>query len=199
MDAIVKRIRILVLLCCLLPCMAQAEDGVGNDAMWQYRNFWAGAAGALLVHELGHVLIGRAYGVHPQLNRGSIVYPYSQFSAAQSVRVSSAGFQAQWLLSELAFSDVTSIHPTHPHLAQGAISMHLAISAAYLIRLKDMPTSDLYALSQTTQQSRNSLAWWISIPAILDAYRLWASDVPAWLPYLSMGVKAAEITYIWRY
>jgi len=167
--------------------------------MWQHPAFWEGAVGALLVHELGHVFVGHAYGAHPQLNRGSIVYPYASFSATQSVRVSSAGFQAQWLLSELAFADVTSEHPTHPHLAQGAIAMHLAISTAYLIRLKDMPTSDLYALSQTTQQSRNSLAWWVSMPAILDAYRLWARDVPAWLPYLSMGMKATEISYIWRY
>ena len=199
MDAIVKLIRGLAMLCCLIPYMAQAEDEIDDDTMWQYRTFWEGAAGALLVHELGHVLVATSYGAHPQLNRGSVVYPHAQFSAAQSVRVSSAGFQMQWLLSELAFSDLTSEQPSHPHLAQGAIAMHLAISAAYLIHLKDMPTSDIYALSQTTQQSQNSLAWWVSIPAMLDAYRLLATDVPAWLPYVSMGFKAAEVSYVWRY
>ncbi len=152
-----------------------------------------------MLHELGHVLTGSAYGGNPQLNRGSIVYPHAYFSPRQSVRVSSAGFQMQWLLSEMAFADLNEPQSEQHRRAQGVIAMHIAISAAYLMTLKDMPTSDIYALSQTTHRSRNALAWWVAVPALLDTYRLLASDVPAWVPYLSIGMKTAEASYIWLY
>jgi len=77
--------------------------------------------------------------------------------------------------------------------------MHLAISTAYLIRLKDMPTSDIYAASKTSHISRNQLAWAVFLPAALDAYRLMGHDVPAWVSHLSMGIKGVEIGYVWQF
>jgi len=163
-------------------------------------DFWEGAIGGLLFHELGHVLVGMGYGGNPQLNNGSIVYPNSQFSRKASMRVSSAGFQAQWLLSELSFlglkDDDGWLNRRH---YQGMIAMHIAISTAYLIRLKDMPTSDIYAASQASQLSRKQLAWVTFLPAALDAYRLMGEDVPDWVGHLSLGIKAAEVGYTWQF
>ncbi|MDQ6973785.1 MAG: hypothetical protein Q9M10_02785 [Mariprofundaceae bacterium] len=183
-----------------------ASETRGNDAMykdskaWQDIHFWEGAAGGLLFHELGHIVVGMTYGGSPQLNRGSIVYPNHSFTRQASMRVSSAGFQAQWLLSELSFATLKDNDGMFsPRSYQGAIAMHLAISTAYLIRLKDMPTSDIYAASKTSHVSRNQLAWAVFLPAALDAYRLMGNDVPAWVAHLSMGIKGVEFGYIWQF
>jgi len=163
-------------------------------------DFWEGAVAGLLFHELGHSVVGMAYGGKPQLNNGSIVYPNSHFSRKVSMRVSSAGFQAQWLLSELSFAALKHDNGllSRRHY-QGMIAMHLAISTAYLIRLKDMSTSDIYAASQTSHISRDQLAWMTFLPAALDAYRLMGEGVPDWVDHLSLGIKAAEAGYVWTF
>jgi len=131
---------------------------------------------------------------------GSIVYPGSHFSRKASMRVSSAGFQMQWLLSEFAFSNLNEVDGRfNRRQYQGMIAMHIAISTAYLIRLKDMPTSDIYAASQTSHISRNRLAWMTFAPAALDAYRLMGDHVPEWVGHLSLGMKLAEASYTWTF
>ncbi|MDQ6990919.1 MAG: hypothetical protein Q9M11_04220 [Mariprofundaceae bacterium] len=177
------------------------HDGTHTDYQaWQNIDFWAGAVSGLLLHELGHVVIGMTYGGKPQLNQGSIVYPNNAFSRKASMRVSSAGFQAQWLLSELSFSALKKHDGMFSSAYyQGAIAMHLAISTVYLIRLKDMPTSDIYAASKASNISREQLAWAVFLPAALDAYRLMGQDVPDWVSHLSVGIKLAEVGYIWQF
>jgi len=171
-----------------------------QSMFWSDTDFWEGAVAGLLFHELGHTVVGMVYGGNPKLSNGSIVYPNSHFSRKASMRVSSAGFQAQWLLSELSFAALKNddewLNRRH---YQGMIAMHIAISTAYLIRLKDMPTSDIYAASQASQLSRKQLAWVTFLPAALDAYRLMGEDLPDWVGHLSLSIKAAEVGYIWTF
>ena len=184
----------------LLPAYALSEESQTHEQPWQNIEFWQGAAGGLLFHELGHVVTALSYGGKPQLNRGSIVYPGSHFSQRQQLHLSSAGFQAQWLLSEMAFHALEHDEASpNQQRYKGAISMHLAISAFYLTGMKDMPTSDIYAISNATGISRNHLAWITFLPAALDAYRLLGNDVPTWVGHLSLGIKMSEIGYVWLF
>jgi len=198
---------IIFLFSLLVSSPLWARDGQFDEAnqeasthVFYHVDFWAGAVGGLLVHELGHVVVGMSYGGNPQLSNGSIVYPNSSFSRKASMRVSSAGFQTQWLLTELSFAALKHHdNELYHRYYQGAIAMHLAISTAYLLRLKDMSTSDIYTASQTSHVSRNTLAWAIFLPAALDAYRLMGDDVPDWVSHVSLGIKAAEVGYIWQF
>ncbi|MBL1352360.1 MAG: hypothetical protein COA61_003330 [Zetaproteobacteria bacterium] len=193
----------LCLLCSPHLWASEIKDNDLNYAeseVWQDSNFWEGALGGLLFHELGHVVLGMSYGGNPHLSHGSIIYPNSHFSPKASMRVSSAGFQAQWLLTELSFVALKNNDGgLYRRYYQGAIAMHLAISTAYLLRLKDIPTSDIYAASNTSHISRDTLAWAIFLPAALDAYRLMGDGAPDWVAHVSLGIKAAEVGYIWQF
>ena len=166
------------------------------------QSFWSGFVGGIVAHELGHVLVASAYGQRAQLNRGSIVYPDSTFSKQELLRVSTAGFQTQWLLSEWSFAslhteNVSSFLDEQHHI--GIISSHLAVSFAYAAGLKEYSTSDVYAASQATGRSRNQLALLALIPALIDSYRLFGDNVPSWLSKASMSIKATEIGLIWSF
>lgn len=133
--------------------------------------------------------------------RGSIIYPNHHFDAATALRVSTAGFQTQWLFSEWAFAELSE--PERMLLQEqhyvGLISAHLAISYAYLLALKDEPTSDIYATAASTGRSRNALVAFALLPAALDTYRLLGSDVPMWVRHISIGLKAGAIGLIWTF
>jgi len=195
----VKALKKVVGLCLLLLLPLPA---MGESVAWESGAFWQGAAGGLLLHELGHVITGVSYGEKPQLNRGSIVYPRNHFTRRSLLHVASSGFQAQWLFSEVALDALSK--PADAGVLErqhyvGMVSMHLAISAAYLVALKDMPTSDLYAVSASTGVSREQLAWMVMLPAALDGYRLLGEDVPEWVGHLSMGFKGAAMMYVWTF
>lgn len=38
-----------------------------------------------------------------------------------------------------------------------------------------------------------------AVPALLDGWRLFGDQVPAWIPVLSIGFKGAALTAIWTY
>ena len=62
-----------------------------------------GAVGLVVGHELGHFAVADLMNVSAEFEGFSIVYPDSIFSSREKLRVASAGFQSQWILSELAF------------------------------------------------------------------------------------------------
>ncbi len=157
--------------------------------------------GGIVGHELGHLTMATAYGSKARLHAGSIVYPGNNFSEQELLRVSTAGFQAQWLLSEWAFYELDQAENAlldRQHYI-GLISSHLAISFVYMAGLKDHPNSDIYAASTLTKRSRTDLALMALIPAAIDSYRLFGSDVPAWLDYAAISIKVGEIGLIWKF
>ena len=79
------------------------------------------------------------------------------------------------------------------------ICAHLGISAAYLTFLRNHPQGDTYAMAEATDLSTAQLAALLAIPATLDAWRLFADDVPAWVPALSVGSKGAGLVAIWTW
>lgn len=190
------RLPILILL--LLPWSSHAAD-VTHPIAWD-SSFWTGFAGGIITHELGHVTMASSVGQSSRLQSGSVVYPNSSFSAKEALRVSTAGFQTQWLLSEWAFYELENPEETvwdEQHYA-GLITAHITISLAYLAGLKEQPTSDIYNAAAVSGRSRNQLMVAALAPTLLDAYRLWG-DAPAWVDKLSIGLKAGEIGLIWTF
>ncbi len=190
--------RLLILLFLLLPWPAYAAD-IEHPITWD-SSFWVGFAGGIITHELGHVAMAASLGQSSRLESGSVVYPSSSFSAKEALRVSTAGFQTQWLLSEWAFYELGNPKETfldEQHYV-GLITAHITISLAYLAGLKEQPTSDIYNAAAVLSRSRNQLMAAALAPALLDAYRLWG-DAPAWVDKLSIGLKAGEIGLIWTF
>lgn len=178
-----------------------AAATASEDIELDNSSFWLGFVGGIVTHDLGHVAMAAAHGQRAKLHAGSIIYPNKAFSPPEAVRVSTAGFQTQWLFSEWSFYALKQEQPSlldQQHYL-GLISAHLAISFAYMAVLKDEPTSDIYAVSTTTGRSRNSLALMALLPALLDTYRLFGTDVPSWVDAASIAVKTGEVGLIWTF
>lgn len=158
--------------------------------------FLQGLASGWAVHELGHVIVARSMGYSVGHQGLSITYGGKDMTAHDQERIASAGFQAQWISSEVAFSSRKKNNST---FAAGFICAHLAISAAYLTVLKNQKLSDSVGYANATGLSTGQIVWRAAIPALLDGWRLFGNDVPKWVPMLSVATKAVGITAIWTY
>ena len=167
----------------------------------QYGNDWVSLLGGmfttLLVHEGAHYAMAEYYGFDADLDGVSIVYPGWDPTPSQKVRVASAGFQSQWLASELAFKRIKVSE--YQQFSQGIIAGHVVISLAYLVALKDEDTSDIYSISQATGRSRTELALALMLPGALDTLRLTMQSPPEWLKHVSIASKGLGIAASWSF
>lgn len=164
-------------------------------------SFLLGFGSCYLLHEAGHIAVARSKGYRVGFDGFSIVYPGEDLTDADQLKIATAGFQAQWLASEAAFyyrRDET-LTPARDNYTAGVICGHLAITAAYLTVLNKHPQGDVYSAAQVTGLSTAELAAMLAVPAILDAWRLLADDVPAWVPALSLGLKGTGLVAVWAY
>ena len=157
----------------------------------------AGVAG----HELGHIVVAKAGGINVEFDGLTIVYPDDDLSDQQQLRVASAGFQAQWIFSEFAlrYRDNHEMTPAGDNFNAGLVWAHLGITAAYLTVLKNNNDGDIEGMSQATGISNDQLALMIAIPAALDAWRLMGTNVPSWVPTVSLSIKTIGIVAIWAF
>ena len=163
--------------------------------------FLLGFASGYLAHEAGHVVVAATKGYNVSLDGPTIIYPNANMSESDSLQISTAGFQAQWLASEAAFlyrskKEMTS---SSDNFTAGVISSHLVITTAYLTFLRNHSQGDLSGASEATGISTGQLAGMIAIPALLDTWRLFGDDVPKWVPALSVGAKGTGLIAIWTY
>lgn len=152
-------------------------------------------------HELGHLLVAGRLGYDSEFDGVTIVYPDAELEGRDLVRISSAGFQAQWLASELAlrYREEPGLSLSADNYSAGVVAAHIAISAAYLSLLMHHPDGDIEGLSKGTGISRQQLALTLAIPALLDSWRLFGESTPAWVPAVSAGSKALGLTWIWTF
>jgi len=180
---------------------ASAEQWEWGRAKNNSGAFLLGFTSGYAVHELGHIIAAEALGFDTDFDGPTIIYPEAQMTDAEHLQVASAGFQAQWLVSEAALR-----YREHKKLAEfgdsfnaGLISSHLLITAAYMTVLMNHQDGDLQGASEATGISNDKLAALVAIPAILDTWRLFGKEVPEWVPALSVGAKGVGITMIWTY
>lgn len=163
--------------------------------------FLAGVAAGIGVHEMGHIIVASSLGYNVSIKQLCITYSSGRPQTAKmNLEISSAGFQAQWLLAE----GLLRAHETHPaeempSFQAGMVVSHIVISAAYLTVLRNCPHSDLRGISDATGVSTQTLALLLAVPAALDYWRLTGRHVPDWVPQLSLGFKAVAIAKIWTF
>lgn len=179
-----------------------------SDVVWGFSDihthptsFFAGFAAGILFHELGHITVASVKGYQVGVDNFTIVYPHAMMTRADSLQVSSAGFQAQWLLSEVVLQshELAKDHRKFTNAEAGLVCSHLTITAAYLLILKNQPKGDITGISQATGLSRDTITVMVCIPAALDYWRLTGHHVPRWVPALSATSKGLEIAAVWHF
>jgi hypothetical protein len=192
---------ILAFLAVLLPATVRAEGWTIKPEADAWERFTLGIVSGIAAHELGHMAVATSKGYKVSYDGLSIVYPGAQFTRASQLQVASAGFQTQWVLSEFALRDEHGReHSKRPgDFAAGIVGSYIGVSIAYLTILKDRETGDVYGMSTATGLSRDRIALMMAIPAVLDAWRLFGDDVPAWVPALSVMSKGVAAAWVWSY
>ena len=156
-----------------------------------------GAIGMIVGHEIGHFAVAESMNVKAEFDGVTVVYPNSSLTSRQHLRVASAGFQSQWLLSELAFHYLDKPDVEQRSVATGAVLAHIAITTAYLTFLKNNKDGDVVGMATALGKSRNNVALTLALPALLDAWRLFG-EPPDWVPHLSRTSKGLGIVWIWN-
>lgn len=180
---------------------AKAQGWTFPETPSRWGTFALGFASGLGGHELGHYVVARSKGYSPRLDGLSIVYPDETLVGADRLQVSSAGFQAQWLMTEFALRDGNGRELKTPpgDFAAGLVCAHLGVSLAYLTFLRNHTQGDVHGMSQATGLSKSRIAATLAIPAALDAWRLFGNDVPEWVPQVSLLGKGLGVVWVWTY
>ena len=196
-----KYIVCLVLALALPAGVARADGWSFREGGTGWENFAFGFAAGIAAHETGHMLVAASKGYPVSHDGLSLTYPGVDFTRAGQLQLASAGFQVQWVLSELVLRDANGEEHTRPpsDFGAGVVSSYLGVSFAYLTFLKNQYTGDVYGISRATGMSHDRVALLAAIPAVLDGWRLFGDDVPRWVPALSLASKGIAAAWIWSY
>lgn len=182
-----------------LPTGAQGEGWSLREADWMDMSL--GVVSGIVAHEVGHFVVAKTKGYRVSHEGLSIIYPGTHFTRSGQLQLASAGFQTQWVLSELVLRDKNGRENTRPpsDFGAGVVISYIGVSAAYLTFLKNQITGDIYGMSQASGLSHDRLALMMAVPAVLDAWRLFGDDVPEWVPAVSVMSKGVGVAWIWTY
>ncbi len=84
---------------------ANAQGWTSPEARPGWERFALGFVGGLGGRELGHYMVASSKGYDVRYDGLTLVYPGADFSDVDRLQVASAGFQAQWFLTELVLRD----------------------------------------------------------------------------------------------
>lgn len=193
----------LLMLCmiAIFPACARGESWSLDESGSGWERFALGFASGIAAHETGHILVATAKGYSVSHDGLSITYPGAKLTPAGQLQLASAGFQTQWVLSELVLRDQSGHeHRKRPgDFGAGVVCSYLGVSFAYLTFLKNQNQGDVAGMSYATGLSHDRIALMMAVPAVLDAWRLFGNDVPEWVPALSVASKGIGAAWIWSY
>lgn len=159
-----------------------------------------GIATTVALHELGHFAAAEFEGSHAYFDGITVRYEHnSDLSDKEKLRLSSAGFHAQWLASEYGFFRLEhnqSLTPRSSSFHAGMVLGHLGITLAYAIFLKNHQDGDLRPTARLGGISQDKALLALLIPAALDSWRLFG-NAPRWVPWVSRSSKAVGIGWSW--
>jgi hypothetical protein len=185
----------------MLPACARGESWSFDETGSGWERFALGFASGIAAHEMGHILVATTKGYSVSHDGLSLTYPGAIFTPAGQLQLASAGFQTQWVLSELVLRDQNG----HEHrkrssdFGAGVVCSYLGVSFAYLTFLKNQSQGDVSGMSYATGLSHDRIALMLAVPAVLDTWRLFGDDVPEWVPTLSVLSKGIGAAWIWSY
>lgn len=193
--------KIVCLSAIILPISAHAQ----LINIEQIKSSWGlvlgGAATSIAAHELGHFMVAEHEDADAYFDNITVKYRHTDGSDKQNLRLSSAGYQTQWLTSELGFYQLNQANISDNKRAwnAGLVIGHLGITAAYLTFLKDHEDGDARGVSSATDISTDKIVALLAIPALLDSWRLFGQNTPKWASWTSQGFKAVGISAIWQF
>ena len=190
-----------LLISALQPVNAYSEGWSLNDARPEWGSFALGLLSGIVAHEAGHYAVATSKGYKVSHDGLSVVYPDAAFKGSDQLKIASAGFQTQWLVTELALRDRNGKEIKNPpgNFGAGVVCAHLGITLAYLTVLKNNSQGDIVGMAQSTGYTKTQLSLAMAIPGALDAWRLLGHDVPEWVPQVSLASKGIGIARIWTY
>jgi hypothetical protein len=187
--------------CAFLPLQAKAQGWTFPEARPEWEQFALGFVGGIAGHELGHYLVATAKGYEVHFDGPTLVYSGANLSDADQLQVASAGFQVQWLMTELVLRDPDGRESKLPpgNFGAGVVCAHLGITFAYLTFLKNHKQGDVAGMAEATGLSKNQIAAALAVPAVLDAWRLFGNRVPGWVSNVSLLTKGVGIAWVWTF
>ncbi len=153
----------------ILSITANADNG----------SFLAGMATTVVVHETGHLITAASLGYKVKINGASITY-LGNMPDRDHLRLASAGFQAQWLLTEAVMN--ANEGKQMNDYERGIIAGHIAITAVYLTVLMNHPESDMRGIKDSAHINNLTTAAIIAVPAALDYWHVFGKNSPKWVP-----------------
>lgn len=180
---------------------ANASPWKLSDIRNSSHSFLLGFTTCYMAHELGHVIVAKSKGYSVALDGPSLVYPDLKERTTDQLQAATSGFQAQWMVSEAAlrYRENHRLSDRGNNFSAGMVVFHLATTAAYMTFLNSHEKGDIVGAAKATGLSTYQVALMAAIPALLDGWRLFAKDPPAWVPALSAGIKGVGIVAIWSY
>jgi hypothetical protein len=185
----------------LQPMNAFCEGFSFDNVRQEWGKFALGFMSGIVAHELGHTIVALSKGYRVGLDGLSIVYPGAVMTDTNHLQLASAGIQTQWLLTELVLRDRYGKEAKEPpgNFGAGVVCAHLGITLAYLTVLKDHKQGDIVGIAHSTGLTNNQIALALAVPGVLDAWRLFGTQVPGWVPHVSLLGKGIGIVRIWTY
>jgi hypothetical protein len=192
-------ILLLWLLFALSPMNARGEGWSLGEADWGRLSM--GIVSGIAAHEMGHLVVAKSKGYRVSHDGMSLTYPGADFTRSGQLQLASAGYQTQWVLSELVLRDDDWQERKTPpsDFGAGVVLSSVGVSVAYLTVLKNQYNGDVYGVSRASGMSHDRAALLMAIPAALDAWRLLGDEVPEWVPNLALASKSVEMAWIWSY
>lgn len=201
------------------------DAGCGPHSTWAATLglFAAGAAGAFVAHELGHVAANLLAGNVPRLVglRGTAGVPFFAISpdvtcqrgrcvgaAGQKLRggprtpylIAAAGFNVQHLGNEVLLSQAPALRARRGAFGRGWLAFNLLLSVGYaaasLAHVED-PHGDAGGLASYAHVPRGVVAAALLVPAALDAWRF-VRPQDRWAPWASRAGKLGILGLAWR-
>ena len=186
------------------PASAPADDephgGVGTVA-----RFLAGAGLGLAVHESGHVALAYLFDARPGVRKVSFrgipffaITHAVHLSPRRELAVSSAGFWAHQLGSEILLSRRPSLREERAPLLKGMLAFNVLLSAAYgvtALARDGPPERDTRGMAASLGVNEAWVGGLVLAPAALDAWRYYHPH-SRWAKWVSRGVKIGMVVMV---
>jgi hypothetical protein len=166
--------------------------------------FLAGAGGAFLEHEGGHLLFDAIFDAHPyvkSIHFGAIPFfavAHEPISPRREFVVSSAGFWTQEATSEWLLTRRPNFRREHAPFEKGAFAFDILTSVGYgtVAMFKAGPVErDTHGIADSIGVDERAIGAIVMAPALLDAYRYFNPE-SRWARWTSRLVKLGSAALV---
>ena len=202
MSTAMRRAAALIVLCCTvspLYAQQQGQSAARRTSPTDIAQIVAGAALGFGLHESGHLVLDEAFGARPGVRKVSAGFipffaiTHEPVSSMKEFAISSAGFWAQHVGSEVLLSRRPNLRHEHAPVAKGLLAFNVLTSVMYAgaAFARSGPIErDTRGMAVSADVSEPWIGLSILTPAALDTARYYRPR-SRWLRWASRAAKAA--------